>query len=179
MGMYGAFVIQPAGNFSQAYIDTPTFDKQYTFVLSEMDSVGHQIDHDNIYNNGPAMNWTHYKPDYFLLNGKAYPATAADSDDSINAARGQTVLVRFVNAGSRVRVIHLDNLRFLIVGTDGRKLDQPYTENALQIGPAERYDVILRLDQVGHFLLHDHIDKNSTTSTPSSDRALTSMNIHN
>ncbi len=179
MGMYGAFVIQPAGDSSRAYIDTPTFDKQYTFVLSEMDSVGHQIDHDNIYNNGPSMNWTHYKPDYFLLNGKAYPDTTADSDDSINSRRGQTVLVRFVNAGSRVRVLHPDNLRFLVIGTDGRKLDQPYTEDTLQIGPAERYDVLLHLDQIGHFLLHDHIEKNSTSSSPLPDKVLTSINVNN
>ncbi len=177
MGMYGAFVIQPAGDAGQAYIDTPTFNKQYTFVLSEMDSVGHQIDHDNIYNNGPAMNWTHYRPDYFLLNGKAYPDTTKDPDDNVNGSRGQTILLRFVNAGSRVRVIHPDGLRFLVIGTDGRKLDHPYTEDTLKIGPAERYDVILHLGQAGRFTLHDHMDKNTTSSSTSPDRVLTTITV--
>lgn len=177
MGMYGAFIIQPAGAPNQAYIDTPTFNKQYTFVLSEMDSVGHQIDHDNIYNNGPAMNWTHYRPDYFLLNGKAYPDTTADPNDSVSGTRGQTMLLRFVNAGSRVRTIHPDGLHFLVIGTDGRKLDHPYTKDTLQIGPAERYDVILNLTQAGRFMLHDHMDKNTTTSAPSPDRVLTTITV--
>lgn len=177
MGMYGAFVIQPAGAPNQAYIDTPTFNKQYTFVLSEMDSVGHQIDHDNIYNNGPVMNWTHYKPDYFLLNGKAYPDTTKDPNDSVSGTKGQTMLLRFINAGSRVRIIHPDGLHFLVIGTDGRKLDRPYTEDTLQIGPAERYDVILNLNQAGHFLLHDHMDKNTTTSVAAPDRVLTTITV--
>ncbi|GAC1618238.1 MAG: hypothetical protein NVS4B9_08520 [Ktedonobacteraceae bacterium] len=177
MGMYGAFVVQLAGAPNQAYIDTPTFNKQYTFVLSEMDSGGHQIDYNNIYKNGPTMNWTHYQPDYFLLNGKAYPDTTMDPTTSIHATPGQIVLIRFVNAGSRVRVIHPDGSRFLVIGTDGRKLDQPYEEETLQIGPAERYDIILRLSQAGRFMLHDRVDKN--TGGTSLDKVLTTINVGN
>jgi FtsP/CotA-like multicopper oxidase with cupredoxin domain len=175
MGMYGAIVVQPVGSSNQAYLDTPTFNKQYTFVLSEMDSTGHQIDYNNIYNNGPVMNWTHYQPDYFLINGKAYPATLTDPNTSITCKPGQTILLRFVDAGSEVRTISFPGLHPQIIATDGRKLDNPYTEDTLRIGPAERYDLILHLDHTGQFMIHDHIENNATRTF--SDKLLTAINV--
>jgi FtsP/CotA-like multicopper oxidase with cupredoxin domain len=70
MGMYGAFVILPRGEPNRAYPDTPTFDKQYTFVLSDMQSDIHQQDFDALHNGGTEPNWTQYHPNYFFINGK-------------------------------------------------------------------------------------------------------------
>ncbi len=178
MGMYGAFIIRPRGEPNQAYANTPTFDKEYTFVLSEMDSAGHQTDYNNMYHNGPAMNWTNYHPDYFLINGKAWPATMMDPNDSINATVGQTVLVRLINAGSEVHMIHTHGFHFLVIGSDGRKLDTPYYKDTILIGPAERYDIILRLDQVGRFMMHDHIDQNDTSAGNYPGGMMTMINVN-
>lgn len=164
MGMYGAFIIRPAGLLNAAYANTPTFNKEYTFVLSEMDSVGHQIDYNNIYHGGPSMNWTHYQPDYFLINGKAWPDTMMDPNDSINATIGQTVLVRLINTGSEVHAMHTHGFHFLVIGTDGRKLDAPYYKDTLLVASGERYDIILRLNQVGRYMMHDHIEQNTTNA---------------
>lgn len=162
MGMYGALVIRPKGEPNQAYHNTPAFYKEYTFVLSDMDSVGHQIDHDHLYNNGPDMNWANYHSNYFLINGKAWPDTMMDPQDNIVGTVGQTVLVRLINAGYIVHSMHSHGFHFQVVGTDGRKLDSPYYKDTLSIAPGERYDVLFTLDQLGRFMFHDHIEQNTT-----------------
>ncbi len=162
MGMYGALIVRPADGSNEAYPDTPTFNKEYTFVLSEMDSAGHQTDYNNMYNNGPVMNWTHYQPNYFLINGKAYPDTMMDPNDVIDGKIGQTILIRLINAGEKVHMIHTHGMHFTVIGTDGRKLTSPYDKDTLLVGPAERYEIILRLDKVGRYMLHDHIEHDDT-----------------
>ncbi|GHO47743.1 multicopper oxidase domain-containing protein [Ktedonospora formicarum] len=79
MGMYGPIVIYPRGTHSQVYAGTPRYDKEYTFLLSEMDSKMHQEDYDTIHNSmAMAPNWVQYQPDYFLINGKAWPDVMND-----------------------------------------------------------------------------------------------------
>ncbi len=179
MGLYGAFLVQPATDPSSAYPDTPSFSKQYTFVLSEMDSVEHQEEYAALYKGGPAVKWTNYLPDYFFINGKAYPDTMMDPDDSINATIGQVVLVRLINAGSKVHMMHTHGFHFLVIGADGHKLDQPYYKDTLLVDPGARYDIILRLDQVGRFMFHDHIDENATNNGVYPGGMITMINVNN
>jgi FtsP/CotA-like multicopper oxidase with cupredoxin domain len=94
--------------------------KEYTFVLSEMDSVGHRIDADHLQKGGPDMNWSTYHANYFLINGKAWPDTMRDPQDHLEATVGQTVLVRLINAGYLVHSMHSHGFHFLVVGSDGR-----------------------------------------------------------
>ena len=179
MGLYGAFIVQSTADTSVAYPDTPLFNKQYTFVLSEMDSVEHQQEYDALNKGGSPVNWKTYQPDYFLMNGKAYPDTMMDPQDSINATIGQTVLVRLINAGSGVHMMHTHGFHFLVIGANGRKLDQPYYKDTLLMEPGERYDIILRLNQVGRFMFHDHIDENATNNGVYPGGMITMINVNN
>lgn len=179
MGLYGAFVVQSAADAGTAYPDTPVFNKQYTFVLSEMDSEEHQKEYATLHNGGPAVDWNNYLPDYFFMNGKAYPDTMMDPADSINATLGQSVLVRLINAGSEVHMMHTHGFHFLVIGANGRKLDQPYYKDTILMEPGERYDIILRLDQVGRFMFHDHIDENATNNGAYPGGMITMINVNN
>ncbi|MBA2679145.1 MAG: multicopper oxidase domain-containing protein [Ktedonobacteraceae bacterium] len=179
MGLYGAFIVQSAADASSAYPNTPLFNKQYTFVLSEMDSVEHQQEYDILHKGGPALNWNNYQPDYFLMNGRAYPDTMMDPADSINGTLGQTVLVRLINAGSEVHMMHTHGFHFLVIGANGRKLDQSYYKDTLLMEPGERYDIILRLNQVGRFMFHDHIDEDATNNGVYPGGMITMINVNN
>jgi FtsP/CotA-like multicopper oxidase with cupredoxin domain len=179
MGMYGALVVQSAVDPTTAYPDTPSFNKQYTFVLSEMDDVEHQQEYNALHNGRPAVNWNTYLPDYFFLNGKAYPDTMLDPDDSINATVGQSVLVRLINAGSEVHMMHTHGFHFLVIGANGRKLDQPYYKDTLLVDPGTRYDIVIHLDQVGRFMFHDHIDENATNNGVYPGGMITMINVNN
>src|SRR5689334_8532833 len=138
MGMYGAFVVLPAGDDNYAYDNTYAFDKQYTFVLSDMQSEAHAKDYDALHNGGEEFNWSQYRPDYFFINGKVWPDTLKDPRTNIEATIGQRVLVRLINTGYTLHSMHSHGFHFQVIGTDGRMLAQPYEKDTLAIAPGER-----------------------------------------
>jgi hypothetical protein len=112
MGMVGALIIRPA-TAGQAYDDASTaFDSESVVVLSELDT--------NL--NGSATPETFdmrdYLPQYFLINGKAFPDTA-----DIVGNPGEKVLMRYVNAGIQAHAMSTLGLGQTIIAQDG----QPYT----------------------------------------------------
>lgn len=179
MGMYGALVIRPQGQANRAYPGTPTFNKEYTFVLSEMDSAMHQTDYVGLYQGGDDPNWTKYQPDYFFINGKAWPDTMMDANDNVQATVGQTVLVRLINAGYVVHSIHTHGFHFQVIGSDGRKLDSPYYKDTISLGPGERYDILLNLNLAGRFMFHDHIEQYTTNNGDYPGGMLTMISVNN
>lgn len=179
MGMYGPLIIYPRNTPNAAYAGTPTFDKEYTFLLSDMDSSAHQQEYNNLYKGSADVNWDNYRPNYYFINGKAWPDTMKDPTTNIIATVGQTVLVRLINTGYVVHSMHSHGFHFLVVGTDGRKLDQPYYKDTLMIGPAERYDVIFKLDQVGRYMFHDHAEQMTTNNGEYPGGILTMINVNN
>jgi FtsP/CotA-like multicopper oxidase with cupredoxin domain len=179
MGMYGALIIRPRGEPSRAYPATPTFQKEYTLVLSEMESVGHRIDADHLQKGGPDMNWSTYHANYFLINGKAWPDTMRDPQDHLEATVGQTVLVRLINAGYLVHSMHSHGFHFLVVGSDGRKLATPYSKDTLDVAPGERYELLFHLDQVGRYMFHDHLEQNTTNNGAYPGGMITMISVNN
>lgn len=180
MGMYGAIVVMPKNAPNQAYSNTPTFDKQYTFVLSEFDSQEHEADKQALKGNGDEPEWGDYKPNYFMINGKSWPDTLSDPSDRIDATVGQKVLVRLINAGNIPHSIHTHGFHFQVIGSDGRALPAPYeVKDTILIGPGERYDILLTFDQAGRYMFHDHIDQNDTNDGSYPGGMMTMMNINN
>ncbi len=179
MGMYGALIIRPRAQANRAYANTPTYDKEYTFVLSEMDSGMHQADYNALHTGGDDPNWTQYHPNYFFINGKAWPDTMMDPQDSIEATVGQTVLVRLINTGYVVHSMHSHGFHFLVVGSDGRKLDSPYYKDTINVAPGERYELLFNLNQVGRYMFHDHIEQNTTNNGESPGGMMTMISVNN
>lgn len=79
MGLYGALVIQPT-------TPDPAYTNEIVLVLSEIDPA--------LNANPGAFDMLAYSPKYWLINGEAHPDT-----DAIQASAGQTLRVRYVNAG--------------------------------------------------------------------------------
>lgn len=179
MGMYGAFIVRPRGQARRAYANTPVFDKEYTFVLSEMDSKAHDTEYKDTYQNGPDFNWTHYLPDYFLINGKAWPDTMKDPADNIVATIGQTVLVRLINAGYEDHAMHSHGYHFTVIGTDGRALSHSYEKDTLEIAPGETYEILFHFDQAGRFMFHDHFEQDTTNNGVSPGGMMTMITVNN
>jgi FtsP/CotA-like multicopper oxidase with cupredoxin domain len=180
MGMYGALVVRPRGAPNMAYPNTPAFDKEYTFVLGEMDSGLHQVNYDGLYEGkGGEPNWTQYRPNYFFINGKAWPDTMADKSTHIEGTLGQTVLVRLINTGYALHAMHSHGFHFLVVGTDGRRLDAPYYKDTLSVAPGERYDVLFKLDQPGRFMFHDHVENTNTNNGEYPGGMITMISVNN
>jgi uncharacterized cupredoxin-like copper-binding protein len=91
---------------------------------------------------------------YYLINGKSFPAT-----EPIEAKAGERVLIHLVNLGQMTHPMHMHGAPFQIVGTDGYPVPagQELTKDVINIGPGERYDLLMSSDNPGTWLFHCHI----------------------
>ena len=131
MGLHGALVVRPAGA-GQAYDADSAYDDEAVLVLSEIDpALNNKAD-------PSTFDMRDYVPRYSLINGKAYPATSP-----ITSAGGNTVLLRYVNAGVNYHSMGVLGSAQKVVGTDGSKLDFPRTYVAQTFGPGESADALV------------------------------------
>jgi manganese oxidase len=152
MGMYGALVVHPADGPGRAWTDGPRYDRAYTLVLSESDpSWAAAVAEDR------SPDLRRFDPRYFFVNGRSFPDTMDHPDTHLVGHLGDRVLVRLVNAGYGWRSMHMHGFHFEVVASDGRPLPQPYLKDTLSIGPGERYDLLVTLDQLGSYPFHSHV----------------------
>jgi len=154
LGLYGALIID--GPRPQV-----AYDKEVTVELGEW-----------TVRNGktfPAMPMEGLMPNFFTINGKAYPAT-----ETINMKVGQKLLVRFIGTNSGfVHPMHIHGGPFKIVAADGNPipLSAQILKDTLQVAPGERYDVIWPARLKGRWLLHCHINHHTTNDGEETDGA--------
>jgi manganese oxidase len=92
-------------------------------------------------------------PDYFTINGKAYPDT-----QPLRINEGETIRIRLIGAGDSIHSVHIHGHIFKIVFKDGRPLANPILADTVLIGPGERKDLFLTADNPGRWMVHDHVD---------------------
>jgi manganese oxidase len=91
------------------------------------------------------------RPNFFTINGKAYPAT-----ETIRVRRGEWTRVRFINAGNVGFSMHLHGHDFYWVCSDGAPLPAPVRLNTIRIEPGNTQDMVFLADNPGFWALHDH-----------------------
>lgn len=142
VGLYGALIIDP-----KIPPANPGYDQEYTIQLQEW-----------LLREGltyPAMIMEGALPNYFTINGKAYPQT-----DTIRLRAGQRVLLRFIGSNNNfVHPMHVHGGPFEVIARDGETL-QPsarFLADTVNVGPGQRYDVIWTAREPGKWLVHCHI----------------------
>jgi len=107
-----AYTASPSTGASFAYNSATAFDSESVMVLSELDPI--------LNNSGSpsTFDMRNYLPQYFLINGKAFPDTA-----DLAGNPGEKVLMRYVNAGMQAHAMSTLGLSQTIIAQDG----QPYT----------------------------------------------------
>lgn len=149
LGMYGALIIDPLNASVQ-----PTYDLEYTIQLQEwLEREGYTF---------PAMLMEGGLPNFFTINGKAYPST-----DTIEMKLGQKILLRFIGTNNNfVHPMHVHGGPFRIVATDGNPVPEgaQIEKDTVDVGPGERYDVIWTAREPGKWLLHCHIPHHTTNN---------------
>jgi hypothetical protein len=135
-GLHGALVVRPVFATPplqpQAYASATTaYDDEAVLVLSELDPA---------LNGSPTpatFDMRNYAPRYFLINGKAYPATAP-----IATTAGRKVLLRYVNAGIRHHSMSLLGVQQDLVAKDGSPSTYTGRRVAETIAPGQTMDAI-------------------------------------
>jgi FtsP/CotA-like multicopper oxidase with cupredoxin domain/uncharacterized membrane protein len=147
LGLYGALLIQPKDR-----TQVPQADQELVVQLQEWNErEGYTF---------PAMPMEGTLPNFFTINGKAYPAT-----ETVRLRVGQRLLVRFIGASSAfIHPMHIHGGPFTVVATDGIALPAGarYDKDTVNVGPGERYDVIWTAREPGKWLLHCHINHHTT-----------------
>jgi FtsP/CotA-like multicopper oxidase with cupredoxin domain len=108
----------------------------------------------------PAMLMEGALPNFFTINGKAYPET-----ETIRMRVGESLRMRFIgSANNFVHPMHIHGGPFTIVQTDGYPVPEAaqLVKDTVNVGPGERYDVIWEAREPGKWLLHCHIAHHTT-----------------
>jgi FtsP/CotA-like multicopper oxidase with cupredoxin domain len=151
MGLYGALIVRPpasaatacgvpqyfdfdAQNAGAAYDNVDTcFDREYLFLLSEIDIDIHQAAELQIGGPGPiVLPGGAYHSEYWLLNGRAGPDTMAAAGNGIQPNQpynilprmhpGEKLLLRLVSAGREMHPFHTHGNHSRVLARDGRML---------------------------------------------------------
>jgi uncharacterized cupredoxin-like copper-binding protein len=142
LGLYGALLISPKDAATEVKADL-----DYTIQLQEWLK--------REWLTYPAMLMEGGLPNYFTINGKAYPST-----DTIAMKVGQTVKLRFIGTNNNfVHPMHVHGGPFQVVAVDGVTLNDSarYQADTVNVGPGQRYDVIWTARKPGKWLVHCHI----------------------
>lgn len=154
LGLYGALLIEPAEADPSLVAD-----HEYTLQLQEW-----------LMREGltyPAMPMEGGMPNYFTINGRAYPST-----DTIRMKVGETVKVRFVGSNSGfIHPMHIHGGPFQVVARDGETLApaQRFLADTINVGPGQRYDVIWKALKPGKWMIHCHISHHTTNNNAETD----------
>lgn len=150
MGLYAILKVDEAVNL--AYTGVP-YQNEATLLFSEIDAALHAAVADGTYGTAPAMTSTiGYKPDYFLVNGQphtaATPAIAA-------GIQGESLLIRFLNAGLKNRVPVVQGSYMSLIAEDGYL--QPYASEqySVVLAPGKTFDAIIASTPGGLLSIYD------------------------
>ena len=144
LGLSGALVIEPPS--------PEPYDVERTVMIGEwnLDPATGET--------RPPMEMEGALPNYFTLNGKSFPAT-----ETIEARRGDRVLLRVVGAGQFEHPLHLHGTDFEVVAVDGHPVEgPPQRRDTIQVAPGERYDLAFTATEPGKWLFHCHIGHHLT-----------------
>ncbi len=143
-GLYAPFIIEPEES-------TPDVDVDVTLMFSEWLVMNGQT--------FAAMPMSGMDPNYFTINGKAFPAT-----ETIELKKGQRARIRLMSIGQFVHPMHLHGVPFKIVATDGHPVPEAaqLTKDTVSVAPGERYDIEFTATEPGAWMLHCHIPHHIT-----------------
>ena len=95
---------------------------------------------------------------YFSINGKSHPM-----NQPLRVKKGDVLRLRLYAPTIPVS-FHPHGHDALVTHKDGLPLVTPYAVDVLAIQPGERYDVIMRMDNPGIWVTHDHIEHHTTNN---------------
>jgi FtsP/CotA-like multicopper oxidase with cupredoxin domain len=139
MGLYGAIVVRPDSPTTscstiggQMAYDHPgaCFDREYLFLLSEIDLQVHQAAEDQASGPGPIDIGTgEFSSEYWLINGRAAPDTMAAAGTAVLTSQpynslprmhpGEKLLLRVVGAGRDMHPFHTHGNHARVLAQDG------------------------------------------------------------
>lgn len=170
MGMYGLLVVDPPSGPGMLYEPHPAdrdpidvrYDVEAFWVADDIDPRWRKIDHEaGLCGEDAGLNI--FEPTYFLISGVPHPETREDPRAVVKVKRGETALIRFLNASYSVVSLTIDGLDATVAEVDGRPLrhnpllgsfSKPFVLEAgeeLRSTAAQRYALFVRPEHPGRY----------------------------
>ena len=149
LGMYGALIIDPKDPAKE-----PKVDHEYVIQLQEW------LQREGL--TYPAMLMEGGLPNYFTINGKAFPST-----DTVKMKVGESIKLRFIGTNNNfIHPMHVHGGPFTVVARDGYTLQDAarFEADTVNVGPGQRYDVVWQARRPGKWLVHCHIPHHTTNN---------------
>jgi plastocyanin len=176
MGLYGAFIVEPQdpvdavdevdvertlimsqGNLTHNFAGAGAHDHSHGAGGGHGGGGGHQ-DHNS---GSPGQQNSPFDRafDLHMINGRSFPLTLEDESTHVDVQEGDLVRLRLYNAGFRTESMHLHGHDMLVTHKDGLALSESarYEADTLRLAPGERYDVLVRADNPGRWVMHTHV----------------------
>lgn len=143
MGLYGALAVTGTGY--------PSYEDEKVLLYSEIDPALHAAVAGGTYGTAAYPSTFAYYPQYYLINGAAYPDTA-----DISVTSNQDVLLRFVNAGLKTHSPALGGgLYMTLYAEDGNLYPFATQQYGLELPAAKTIDAVLNVGADGTYTLYD------------------------
>lgn len=151
MGLYGGLKVELVPG--QAYPGVP-YDVESVFIFSEIDPDLHFTVTNGIYGTPDYPSTLEYAPSYHLLNGSVYTSAVTPT---ISGGAGQTVLVRFLNAGLRPKVPQVLGGYLELVAEDAFPYPYSQAQYGASLAPGKTLDALADFAVAGSLPLLDRI----------------------
>jgi hypothetical protein len=147
LGLYAPMIVDPRETTE------PEPDVDVVLMLSERRIMGGET--------FAAMPMMGMEPNYFTINGKAFPSVPP-----IFATQGDRVRIRLIGTGQFIHPIHVHGYRFQVVAIDGAPVPEAARQSmdTIQVAPGQRFDIELIADQVGAWMIQCHIPHHTTNN---------------
>jgi hypothetical protein len=158
MGLVGAIIVRPSSGSDRAYNHAGTsYDREYLFLLTEMDPKVHQMVEFELYN---LVDTVDFVPVLWFINGRNGPDTLAPNyvgwmpaqpyGATVQMHAGENVLLRLLGAGRDPHPFHTHGNNFRQIARDGRMMEMTpgsgptagVSDYTLQVVPGATYDAI-------------------------------------
>jgi len=157
MGMYGALIVDPVPDpndppgTQRVFAGGPTYDVEAIWACDEFDSSWHTLTW-AAGTCGGDVGLNDLNPDYFIITGVDGATSALTAPGvAVQMTLGQTLLVRYINAGYFPQTVNFGGLTATVVASDGRPLPNAFQATSLETCAAERYDCIFTPTQAGTY----------------------------
>ena len=150
-GLAGFLVSRPVGNPNQLWSGGPTFESEYVLLYEDADERRTRAT-----GSSSELVRQPYVPDYFTVNGLAFPDLPADPDSRIVGSLGERILIRMGNLGRMRQAIHFHGYHVEILARNNVPETVLPPKDTFPLPVRETVDVLLTPQQIGVFPLHPH-----------------------
>ncbi|MCP3916422.1 MAG: multicopper oxidase domain-containing protein [bacterium] len=150
-GLAAILVSRPTSGLSELWNGGPSFDREFVLVYEDADD---RLNTAMVTPGAQAL--PPYEPNFFTVNGLAYPETIQDVHTLVTGAVGERILIRLGNLGRMRQAVHFHGYHAEPVARDNVPEQAWPAKDTFPLPAFGTLDVILTPHQRGTYPLHPH-----------------------